>query len=364
VSGRSRADRRSRVFEASSRSSRVACELRAPAAVPLAALFEAPQPRRRRRGTTEQTGPASAEKSAIRRRACAACRATQQGPEGVRLARSSVAATLGPRGARWGSDRSRSRTLLAVLLSAWLRLGRDVTDRNHSRRSRRATSAVAAFGGPVFTRRWTRPVAAGQRYRAPLSRATRAGILAAPRTVARSSAPASEHRLIEAARQRSIEYRTRQYGRFPGVGSRRQSASPRYYAERARLSWGCPWSCIKVVPALACVETAYGAMREASVPAAASKRHPAAQHVQGLRGLQPRLRHRARHRFPPQSLLRLRQGLGRARGLPKKSRFGVRAHGHAKLLGGSVRRYGTLAGTRRARGHHAPSFSGPDRILE
>jgi hypothetical protein len=75
--------------------------------------------------------------------------------------------------------------------------------------------------------------------------------------LAKIGATAAEHRLIEAARRRSIEYRTRHYGRFPGVGSRSLNPHPpRYYAERTTFM-GLPVVLHrKIVPALACVEAA------------------------------------------------------------------------------------------------------------
>lgn len=75
--------------------------------------------------------------------------------------------------------------------------------------------------------------------------------------IAKIGAPAAEVRLIEAARKRSIDYRTREYGRFPGFGSRADNPHPpSYYAERTTFM-GLPLVLHrKVVPALACVEAA------------------------------------------------------------------------------------------------------------
>jgi hypothetical protein len=75
--------------------------------------------------------------------------------------------------------------------------------------------------------------------------------------IARIGAPAAERRAIEAARERSIEYRTRQYGRVPGVGSSlEQRRPPSFYARRARFM-GLPVVLHeRVLPALACVEQA------------------------------------------------------------------------------------------------------------
>jgi hypothetical protein len=75
--------------------------------------------------------------------------------------------------------------------------------------------------------------------------------------IAKIGAPASEHAQIEANRRRSIEYRTKQYGRFPGVGSRADNPlPPSAYAKRTTF-FGLPLVLHqKVVPALACVETA------------------------------------------------------------------------------------------------------------
>jgi hypothetical protein len=73
--------------------------------------------------------------------------------------------------------------------------------------------------------------------------------------IAKIGAPATERRAIEAARKRSIDYRTRHYGRFPGVGSPADNPRPpRFYAKAARFM-GLPLVLHeKVVPALACVE--------------------------------------------------------------------------------------------------------------
>ena len=75
--------------------------------------------------------------------------------------------------------------------------------------------------------------------------------------IAKIGAPAEERRAIEAARKRSIDYRTRTYGRFPGVGSWGDNPHPpRFYAKLAKFM-GLPVVLHeKVVPALACVETA------------------------------------------------------------------------------------------------------------
>jgi hypothetical protein len=73
--------------------------------------------------------------------------------------------------------------------------------------------------------------------------------------IAKIGAPAAERRGIEAARKRAIDYRTRHYGRFPGVGSRRDNPHPpQFYAKRAKFM-GLPVVLHeKIVPALACVE--------------------------------------------------------------------------------------------------------------
>ncbi len=75
--------------------------------------------------------------------------------------------------------------------------------------------------------------------------------------IAKIGAPASEQRLIEAARKRSVDYRTRQYGRFPGFGSRRDNPRPpSAYAKRTTFM-GLPLVLHeKIVPALGCVESA------------------------------------------------------------------------------------------------------------
>jgi len=75
--------------------------------------------------------------------------------------------------------------------------------------------------------------------------------------IAKIGAPAAERLAIEAARKRSIDYRTRQYGRFPGVGNRADNPHPPgFYAKRTTFM-GLPVTLHeKVLPALACVEAA------------------------------------------------------------------------------------------------------------
>jgi hypothetical protein len=75
--------------------------------------------------------------------------------------------------------------------------------------------------------------------------------------IAKVGASAAERRSIEAARKRAIDYRTRQYGRFPGFGSPADNPHPpRFYAKRTTFA-GLPLVVHeKIVPALACVETA------------------------------------------------------------------------------------------------------------
>jgi hypothetical protein len=75
--------------------------------------------------------------------------------------------------------------------------------------------------------------------------------------IAKIGAPAAERRAIEAARKRSIDYRTLHYGRFPGVGNRADNPHPpRFYAKLTKFM-GLPIVLHeKVLPALACVEAA------------------------------------------------------------------------------------------------------------
>jgi hypothetical protein len=75
--------------------------------------------------------------------------------------------------------------------------------------------------------------------------------------IAKIGAPAAERRAIEAARKQSIDYRTRHYGRFPGVGNRADNPHPpRFYAKLTKFM-GLPVVVNqKVLPALACVEAA------------------------------------------------------------------------------------------------------------
>ena len=75
--------------------------------------------------------------------------------------------------------------------------------------------------------------------------------------IAKIGASASEQRAIEEARRRSIEYRTRHYGRVAGFGRRSDNRHPpSFYAQRTTFM-GLPLVVNrKVVPALACVEAA------------------------------------------------------------------------------------------------------------
>jgi hypothetical protein len=75
--------------------------------------------------------------------------------------------------------------------------------------------------------------------------------------IAKIGAPATERRAIETARKRSIDYRTRHYGRFPGVGSRGDNPHPPRHYAKLTMFMGLPVVLNeKVVPALACVEDA------------------------------------------------------------------------------------------------------------
>ena len=78
-----------------------------------------------------------------------------------------------------------------------------------------------------------------------------------PGQIAQPHASAEVRRQILAARKRSIEYRTREYGHFPGFGSSAENPHPpRYYAERITFM-GLPVVLNrKIVPAVRCVEAA------------------------------------------------------------------------------------------------------------
>jgi len=75
--------------------------------------------------------------------------------------------------------------------------------------------------------------------------------------IAKPGAPAAEQKQILSARKRSIEYRTREYGHFPGFGSSAENPhAPRYYAEQTKFM-GLPVVLNRrIVPALHCVEAA------------------------------------------------------------------------------------------------------------
>lgn len=75
--------------------------------------------------------------------------------------------------------------------------------------------------------------------------------------LAKIGAPKDEQARIEAARKRAVDYRTRQYGRFPGFGSRADNPhAPQFYAKRTRFMGHVLVLHEKVVPALRCVEAA------------------------------------------------------------------------------------------------------------
>ena len=70
-------------------------------------------------------------------------------------------------------------------------------------------------------------------------------------------ASAAERKRRRAARRRSEEYRTQQYGYFPGFGRRQDNARPpRAFARRTTFMGRVVVMHEKVVPALACVEQA------------------------------------------------------------------------------------------------------------
>lgn len=75
--------------------------------------------------------------------------------------------------------------------------------------------------------------------------------------IAKPGAPAAVQKQILAARKRSIQYRTREYGHFPGFGSSALNPHPpRYYAEQTTFM-GLPVVLNRrIVPALHCVEAA------------------------------------------------------------------------------------------------------------
>lgn len=94
--------------------------------------------------------------------------------------------------------------------------------------------------------------------------------------LAKIGASPEEHKLIESARKRAIDYRTRQYGRFPGFGSRSDNPHPpQFYAKRTKFFGHMLVLHRKAVPALACVEAAL--KRDCTK----TPYHP--RHVSGLR---------------------------------------------------------------------------------
>ncbi len=94
--------------------------------------------------------------------------------------------------------------------------------------------------------------------------------------LAKIGAPPEVQQKIEAARKRAIDYRTRQYGRFPGFGSRSDNPHPpQFYAKRTKFFGHMLVLHRKVVPALACVEAAL--KRDCTK----APYHP--RHVSGLR---------------------------------------------------------------------------------
>ncbi len=75
--------------------------------------------------------------------------------------------------------------------------------------------------------------------------------------IAKIGASPDEQKQIESARKRAIDYRTRQYGRFPGFGRRSDNPHPpQFYAKRTKFFGHVLVLHRKAVPALACVEAA------------------------------------------------------------------------------------------------------------
>jgi hypothetical protein len=75
--------------------------------------------------------------------------------------------------------------------------------------------------------------------------------------IAKPGASPEERARILAARKKSIDYRTREYGQFPGFGSGHDNPHPpRYYAKKTTFMGHPLVVHEKIVPALACVEAA------------------------------------------------------------------------------------------------------------
>jgi hypothetical protein len=75
--------------------------------------------------------------------------------------------------------------------------------------------------------------------------------------IAKPGATAAERRKIHAARARSIDYRTRTYGKFPGFGHHRDNPRPPHACAELTTFMGLPVELHrKVIPALKCVEAA------------------------------------------------------------------------------------------------------------
>jgi hypothetical protein len=73
--------------------------------------------------------------------------------------------------------------------------------------------------------------------------------------IAKPHASAAERRKILAARERSVDYRTRTYGKFPGFGRHRDNPRPPRAYARLTTFMGLPVEMhAKVIPALKCVE--------------------------------------------------------------------------------------------------------------
>ncbi len=149
-------------------------------------------------------------------------------------------------------------TLLASLLALGCASERDGTDTKPAKTASEPQASATRATPESSEIRTTVKAPAPSQSTAPRCREqTAQDFLLRKGQIAKIGASASERQAIQAARQRSIDYRTRQYGRFPGVGSPSDNPHPpRYYAERTTFMGHKLVLHRKVVPALACVEAA------------------------------------------------------------------------------------------------------------
>jgi hypothetical protein len=143
-----------------------------------------------------------------------------------------------------------------TLLAALLLLGCD-THPAKADPGPRASAAPAAAASSAFHAATKSPASAASATGPSCREQTAQAFLLRRGQIAKPHASPAERREILAARKRSIDYRTREYGRFPGFGSPGDNPHPpRYYAERTTFMGLDVVLNRRIVPALHCVEAA------------------------------------------------------------------------------------------------------------